>query len=65
MTNEKWKIFGSDDLRADTTSEYDNAPQGLLLGRVGHEPESSDSIIVGSGAYAPKYCRESQCRTLL
>jgi hypothetical protein len=41
MENEKWKILGPDDLLADTTSKHDNAPQGLLLGRVGHEPESS------------------------
>ena len=41
MTNEKWKICGSDKAWADTSSKHDNAPQGLLLGLVGHEPESS------------------------
>jgi len=44
MENEKWKIFGSDDLRADTDPRHDNAPQGLLLGRVGQNRKAPDRL---------------------
>ena len=53
MTNEEMENLLVRGARVESTSKHDNAPQGLLLGRVGHEPESSEFFIVGSGAYAP------------